>query len=97
MSHVGFREAKRKVLKALAEGTFQHEVRDRIDVKNELSTGDVSAADVASIVNRCNGNHHTASPHHADASVEVHVLRRDGWYIKFYFLDDDTVFIGVHQ
>lgn len=36
-------------------------------------------------------------PCHTGASTEVHVLRRDGWYIKFYFLDEDTVFISVHR
>ena len=93
----GFREAKRRVLKALAEGTYQHEARSAIDVKNRLLTGAVTAAEVIAVIGRCNGTHHATSPHHADASVPVHVLRRDGWYIKFYFLDEDTVFISVHR
>ena len=95
MPVTGFREAKRRVREALAEGAYQHEARNAIDVKNELSTGAISAAEVRAIVARCNGTHHTASPHRADASVRVHVLRRDGWYIKFYFLDEDAVFISV--
>ena len=94
---MGFKDAKRKVLKALAEGTYQHEARDQIDVKNELSTGDVTADDLRALIGRCNGTHHTFSPHHADASVDVHVLRRDGWYIKFYFLEEEAVFISVHR
>ena len=97
MIRTGFREARRRVLRALADGTWLHEARGAIDVKNGLATGAVTAAEVAAIVGRCNGTHHSASPHHADASVEVHVLRRDGWYIKFYFLDEDTVFISVHR
>jgi hypothetical protein len=48
-------------------------------------------------VKACNGSCHDASPHHADSRMEVHVLRRAGWYVKFYFLDPDTVFISVHQ
>lgn len=74
----GFREPKRRVLKALAEGAWQHEARNAIDVKNELATGTVTAAEVRRVVVRCNGTHHSASPHHADASTEVHALRRDG-------------------
>lgn len=97
MPRTGFREAKRRVLKALAEGTWQHEARNAIDVKKGLLTGAISAAEVRAIVARCNGTHHVASPHHADASIEVHVLKRDRWYIKFYFLDEDTVFISVHR
>lgn len=97
MSPAGFREVKRRLLKALAEGTWLHEARNAIDVKNGLATGAVPATEVRAVVVRCNGTHHSASPHHADASTEVHVLRRDGWYIKFYFLDEDTVFISVHR
>ena len=85
------------MLKALSTGAYQHEARNAIDVKNELATGAVTATDVAAIVRKCNGTHHAMSPHHRDASVDVHVLRRDGWYIKFYFLDEDTVFISVHR
>lgn len=32
----GFKAARQKVLKALAEGTYLHEQRDAIDVKNLL-------------------------------------------------------------
>ncbi len=84
-------------MQALIEGTYLHEVRNEIDVKNELSTGGIAVADVVAVIRRCNGTHHTMSPHHRDASVVVHVLRRDGWYIKFCFLDRDTWFISVHR
>jgi len=26
-----------------------------------------------------------------------HVLRRHGWYIKFYFIEPETWFLSVHQ
>ena len=81
MFPAGFGEAKRRLLKALAEGALQHEARNAIDVKNELATGSVTAAEVRRVVGRCNGTHHTASPHHADASVQVHVVRRPNWYM----------------
>lgn len=93
----GFVEAKRRVLLALAAGTFQHEVRHGIDVKNLLQTGLVAAEDVAAVIRRCNGTHYTASQHHAVKQIDVHVLKRDGWYIKFYFVDPDTIFISVHR
>jgi hypothetical protein len=95
---MGFKEAKRKVLDALAKGDFQHETtRSSIDTKNLLSTGDVTTEFVESLVKRCKGQDHDMSLHHSDKSVVVHVLRKDGWYIKFYFLDPDTYFISVHQ
>ncbi len=38
---------------------------------------------------------------HADRNqiknVECHVIKAQGWYIKFYFLDPATFFISVHQ
>lgn len=94
---MGFKKAKTKLLQALSSGTFLHEVRDAIEEKNLLSTGDVSANDVIDIVKRCNGTHHTMSAHHQVPGVTVHILKRDGWYIKFYFLEPDTYFISVHQ
>jgi hypothetical protein len=27
----------------------------------------------------------------------VHVLKRDGWYVKFFFVDPQTIFISVHR
>ena len=40
---------------------------------------------------------HTETPHHTIATATIHVLKRDGWYIKFYFIERDTIFISVHQ
>ncbi|WP_205908864.1 hypothetical protein [Metarhizobium album] len=85
------------MLAALAAGTFQHEARRGIDVKKLLQTGAVTAQEVVQVVSRCNGSHYVASPHHAVKQIEVHVLKRDGWYIKFYFVDPDTIFISVHR
>lgn len=94
---MGFREAKKRVLEALISGSFIHAIRDRIDEKNLLHSGDVSAEEVVEIIKRCNGTHHTETPHHTINTTTTHILKRDGWYIKFYFIDRDTVFISVHQ
>jgi hypothetical protein len=94
---MGFREARRRVLKALAGGSYQHEARKSIDVKNELATGAVTPAEVAAIIRRSNGLDHSMSPHHSARSVTVHVIAREGWYIKFYFIDPDTWFISIHR
>ena len=94
---MAFREAKRRVLQALAEGTYLHEARNSIDVKNRFATGDVTAEFVAKVIGRCNGRDHSMSPHHRALHVTVHLIRREGWYIKFYFVAPDTWFISVHQ
>jgi hypothetical protein len=98
MPRDGFRAAKQKVIKALQDGTYLHETsRSAIDVKNLLSTGMVTADEVCEILKRSNGNDHSSSPHHNDRSVDVHVIKREDWYIKFYFLEPDTIFISVHK
>lgn len=98
---MNFKEAKQKVIESLVKGDFSHEVRNNIDVKNLLSTGDVSKDEVAEIIGRSRGNQYSSSPHHYDDSVPVHVLvtHKSGkdWYIKWYFKNPDSVFISVHN
>ncbi|OUM29944.1 hypothetical protein B8W72_17685 [Pseudomonas putida] len=94
---IGFREAQRAVIEALESGEYQHVSRGDIDLKNLLATGEVSACEVAEVVRSCRGIHHASSPLHAVAAVEVHVLKRNGRYIKFFFIEPDTWFISVHQ
>ncbi|MBI6919359.1 MULTISPECIES: hypothetical protein [Pseudomonas] len=94
---IGFKEAQRAVLAALETGGYQHVSRGEIDIKNLLAVGEVSAREVAEVVRACRGMHHTSSPHHAVAAIEVHVLKREGWYIKFFFIEPDTWFISVHK
>ncbi|WP_341363800.1 hypothetical protein P8T57_17170 [Thalassospira sp. SN3W] len=94
---MGWKQVKANVLKALASGSFLHESRGSIDDKNLLAVGDVTPDDVSNVIRKCNGTHHSSSPHHRASSIEVHVLRHSGWYIKFYFVDPDTVFISVHR
>ena len=94
----GFKEAKQAVIAALRSGLFQYEARGRIDEKNVLQAGVVSASEVEAIIRRSSGSEHQCSPHHQVPSVDVHVIVSQGWYIKFYFIDNpDTMFISVHQ
>ena len=95
---VGYTEAKRAVIKALVMGRFSHEARaGGIDQKNKLLTGEVTAQFVANIIRRSTGADHSSSPHHRDPNTEVHVIKKNGWYVKFYFLEPDTLFISVHE
>lgn len=94
---MGFKRAKALVLNALAQGNFQHEARNDIEIKNALLLGEISALELIEIIKSCNGTDHSSSPHHFAPSIEVHVLKRHGWYIKFYFIDPDTIFISVHR
>ena len=96
----GFNAAKEAVIAALLSNRYTWEERgNSINVKNLLATGAMPPATVVALLKRCNGSEHQTSPHHIIRSVEVHVIKTQGWYIKFHFLDADpgTVFISVHQ
>jgi hypothetical protein len=94
---LGFKEAKSAVLKALAEGAYTHEARGDIDIKNDLAMGNVTAEQVANVIRRSKGFDHQMSPHHRDSSIVVHTITKDDWYMKFYFIEPDAVFISVHK
>lgn len=93
-----YRQVKWAVIAALRSGKFQHETRSGINVKNLLSTGRVTAQFVEALIARSDGTQYRSSPHHTVASIDVHIIESDGWYVKFYFVGDpETVFISVHQ
>lgn len=101
MKKIGFSEARRRVLQCLESRNFQHEQRNNIDEKNLLATGDIDEDSIAKCIRRSTGKDHTSSAHHYDSQTEVHIIKKEGWYIKFYFAeiqtDDFTVFISVHR
>lgn len=94
----GFNAVKVAAISALLGNQYQHEAREDINVKNLLATGEVSAAYVATLLKKAKGFEHTCEPHHsAFKGVDVHLIKTQGWYIKFYFLDPETMFVSVHQ
>jgi hypothetical protein len=101
MKKIGFSTAKRLVLQCLNNGDYQHEQRCDINVKNLLATGDIDEESIAKAIRSSKGTDHKSSPHHQDSETEVHIIKNNGWYIKFYFAkinpDNLTVFISVHR
>lgn len=98
---MGFKEAKRQVIECLNNGLVSHEERDDIDVKNLLAIGQVTLDEVAEIIGRSRGDSHSSSPHYLDSSIEVHIVKtrrlEQDWYIKWYFVEPNSVFISVHH
>jgi hypothetical protein len=98
---MGFKDVKRQVIECLDKGLVSHEQRGDINVKNLLAIGQVSLDEVAEIIGRCRGNEYSSSPHHFDSSISVHVVKtkRAGqdWYIKWYFVEPNSMFISVHH
>ncbi|MDD9724578.1 hypothetical protein PVV74_03825 [Roseovarius sp. SK2] len=94
---IGFKEAKRRAIEALRNKTYQIAERREIETKNLLYDNSVSEEDVIKVNSKCRGQDHEMRPHDMVKTVDVHILRKDGWYIKFYFLDPDTFFLSVHR
>ena len=94
---MGFNDVKKQVIGALKAGTYLHEVRSDISVKNLLAMGEVAVDDIIAVVKKSGGHEHQSSPHHREPKVDVNVITSGGWYIKFYFIEPDTWFISVHQ
>lgn len=95
---MGFNAIKSKVIVALKTGNYQHQARSgTIDEKNLLQSGEVTAQEVIGFLSNCTSHHYRSSPHHRIPEIEVHVIRKDAWYVKFYFIDPNTFFISVHQ
>ena len=97
IARIGFKEAKRLAIEALESGSYQIERRSALSSKNLLATGEVTDAEVVAILKRCSGQHHRRDEHHVRKGVDVHILKRDGWYIKFYILTPDVLFVSVHR
>lgn len=96
-----FREARSKIIAALRAGTYSHEARETLRERNLLAVGEVSAGFVVGLLERASGADHRESPHHWDTQTTVHAFlcRHHGerWYVKAYFIDDETRFISVHR
>ena len=97
---MAFRQARSKIIAALKAGTYSHEARDAQRERNLLAVGEVSAAFVIELLKRARGADHRESPHHWDARTKVHVFScphaEERWYVKAYFMGDETRFISVH-
>ncbi|MBM7074267.1 hypothetical protein JQC92_19925 [Shewanella sp. 202IG2-18] len=98
---MGFSEVKKQVISCIKRGSYDHEVRQNINVKNLFQCGQLSDEAVVELIKRTRGNEYEVSSHHKAPSIDVHILKpyKDGkkWYIKFYFVEPDVLFISVHE
>lgn len=98
---MGFKDAKANVLGCMANGNILHESRGDIDIKNLLSTGQVSVESISDVIRRARGNEYECSSHHVISDIDVHIIKTsyqgNNWYIKWYFVEPNSVFISVHN
>lgn len=93
---MGWKTVRAQVISALKNGTFQHETRQNIDTKNLLQMGRITPDAVRALLEKARGTNYKCSSHHQVPGVIVHIVTVDGWYIKFYLIDPDAIFISVH-
>lgn len=97
---MGFKAVKIKAIECLKNGNVSHEARGNIDLKNLLLTGSVALEEVISVIGGAKGNNYSHSPHHLDATIDVHIIKtiqaNQHWYIKWYFMEPNCIFISVH-
>jgi hypothetical protein len=99
---VGFRDVKRQAIHCLERGYVLHAMdRKGIDVKNLLAMGVVSIAEVADLIRQTKGfQYEKGGAVHGCAEIEMHIMKpvKDGrrWYLKFYFIEPNIIFMSVH-
>jgi hypothetical protein len=98
---MSFKAIRKRVIECIQNGAYDHEVRGNIDVKNLFQCGQLTDRYVIDLIKATRGNEYDVSPHHHAPTISVHVFkpRKDGkiWYIKFYFVEPDVMFISVHE
>ena len=98
---IGYKDIKRQVIHCLKKGLVSHEQRNNIDIKNLLAIGQVTLEQTADALRRSSGDSYSTSPHHLDPSIDVHIVKTihagKNWYIKWYFVEPNSVFISVHH
>lgn len=97
---MGFSEIKKKVITCVEQGKAQSTPRSDKGEKNLFLTGEKSAADVVSMLNKTKGTQYSSAPHNTVNGIDIHIFKpligHEEWYIKFYFIDPECIFISVH-
>jgi len=94
---MGFKDAQKKAIEYLQNGTYLAEDRVNQGDKNKLATGEISASQVVQLLLACRGTGYEEREHDSYRTIMVHIFRVNDWYVKPYFLDPSCYIISVHQ
>ncbi len=98
---MGFKEIRAILIRCLKNGQYDHEIRGDMEIKNCLFNGNITVNEVIDMALVCTGNDYEQGKHHAKPSLVIHILKPKGkykgWYIKFHYLDPETIFLSVHN
>jgi len=98
---MGFSSDKKQILEDLQSLNFDHQARTgRDEEENLLAAGLVSTEEALEIVMCTKGHQHENKRHHQVAFPQVWILKpvfkEECWYVKGYFLGNQTWFISFH-
>lgn len=96
---MGLKDIRAKAIECLKSGQVQHDTdrSGKIDEKNLLVTGQISTVEVIELLNQTKGTQFESDKHHVIKTIDVHIFKPKGWYIKCYFIEPDIFFISVHK
>lgn len=94
---MGLKRARDLIVKCLKSGEFVNEDRLNQAEKNLLATRQVTEQDVIKMVCSCTGNQYEERDHETVPGVKVHIMKPNGWYIKFYYSEPNCIVISVHR
>ena len=96
---MGFKDAKKKFIRALKNGEIQHESRDW--GKNWLAEDRIGLEEAVSILSQSRGQDSPGpTRHHFLTDVEVWIFNprhnNERWYIKGYLLEEELHILELH-
>lgn len=96
---MGLKSVRALAIDKLLRGRVLHDIERSgdIDDKNYILSGDLEIEEVIELINKTKGSEYNYFPHHYLEGVEVHIFKPFGWYIKFYFIEPDIIFISIHR
>lgn len=96
-----FLRLKEKAIDCLLHGAIAHFERKKTNVKNDLLTEKVSTEFVITLFEEAKIEQYERRVHYRDPQLVIHVLKPvfEGtiWYLKFFIVDPNLIFISVHK
>lgn len=92
-----FDEVQSKSIKALDNKLYFHEPRQAIERMNKFKSQQVDVKFIRNKIKRSIDENHRSFPDREDENRILHEIKIDGWYLKFFFEDQNIFFISVHE
>lgn len=96
-----FLKLKEKAIDCLLHGAVAHFERKKADTKNDLLSDKVNTEFVIKLFEVAKLEQYEKRVHYNDPRLIIHVLKPvfEGtiWYLKFFIVDPDIIFISVHK